>query len=359
MPTLAVAAALKARSPEAELLYVGSLRAEDRRLVEAAGLPFQAIHAGKLRRYLSAKNIADAFNFWRGIKDAARIIRQFHPQVIFAKGGYVSLPVVLAAKRFDIPVIGHESDSFLGLANRWALRSARKLAVAWPVQNYLENEPGLNKYADKFVYTGLPMGDELISWQAKKIFADSLPVILVTGGSQGAHSINEAVWEILPRLLRDFNVAHQTGGKDIGEAKQRRGNLPAELQDRYLPFEFDRDVFLSALHQAELVISRAGSFVFELAVLGKPAILVPLRGSANEHQLKNAQMLADRSAAVMLAPEKFSGEELLSAVYALFADKNKLAEMSQKMKEFGEPSYGAAEKIAKLIIETANEKTDQ
>jgi len=359
LPTLAVAAALKAKLPEVELLYVGSLRAEDRRLVEAAGLPFQAIHAGKLRRYLSLENIADVFNFWRGIKDAASIIRQFRPQVIFAKGGYVSLPVVLAAKRFGIPVIGHESDSFLGLANRWALKSARKLAVAWPVENYLENKPDLSRYADKFVYTGLPMGDELVNWQAKRLFPDPLPVILVTGGSQGAHSINEAVWEILSSLLRNFNVAHQTGGKDIGEAKQRRGNLPAELQDHYLPFAFDRDVFLSALHQAELVISRAGSFVFELAVLGKPAILVPLRGSANEHQLKNAQMLADHSAAMMLAPEKFSGEELLSAVHALFADKNKLAEMSQKMKAFGEPSRGAAEKIAKLVIEAANEKENQ
>jgi len=337
------------------LLYIGSLRAEDKRLVEAAGIEFRGIHAGKLRRYLSFENIADLFRFWRGIWDAGRILKKFKPQVIFAKGGYVSLPVVMAAKHLNIPVVVHESDSYLGLANKLALKSARKLAVSWPIQNYWQNEPRLGKYADKFVYTGLPIAEELVNWQASKLFDNNLPMLLVTGGSQGAHSLNEAVWGILSRLLRDYNVAHQAGKLDIAEAKQRRADLAPELQNNYLPFEFDRNIFLSALHQADLVVSRSGSFVFELAVLGKVAVLVPLPGSANDHQRKNAAVLAKDGGAAVLSPELLSGELLFNTIHDLMMDEPARAAMSRKIKNLGEQSLHAADTIAKLVIDESKE----
>lgn len=354
LPTLAVADSLKNKLPGVELLYIGSRRVEDRRLVEAAGIEFKGIHAGKLRRYLSWENFLDIFRFWLGIWEAGRIIKKFRPQVVFAKGGYVSLPVVLAAKRLEIPVVLHESDSHLGLANKIALKSATKLAVSWPIQNYWQNEPKLGKYADKFVYTGLPMAPEFINWKAGKLFENGLPIILITGGSQGAHAINEMVWEILPQLLRRFNVAHQAGKLDIGEAERRKADLAPEIRDNYLPFEFDRNIFSSALHLADLVISRSGSFVFELAVLEKPAILIPLPSSANDHQMKNAQWMANNGAAVTLS-EELGSAKLLEIVDDLMVDSGKRLAMSDTIKTLGEQSRTAAETIAKLIIDAAKE----
>lgn len=352
MPTLAVAESLKNRLPGAELLYIGSKRAEDRRLVEAAGIEFRGIHAGKLRRYPSWENFLDMFRFWFGIWESGRILKKFHPQVVFAKGGYVSLPVVIAAKRLEIPVVLHESDSHLGLANKIALKSATKLAVAWPIQNYWQNEPKLGKYADKFVYTGLPMTDEFMGWQTNKLFENDLPMILFTGGSQGAHAINEMVWEILSQLLRRYNVAHQAGKLDIEEANRQKMNLAPEIQNNYLPFEFDRNIFLSALNSADLVISRSGSFVFELAVLGKPAILIPLPGSANDHQLKNAQWMANNGAAVILS-EELGATKLLETIDDLMTNDSKRSAMSDTINTLGEQSKTAADTIAKLIIDSS------
>ncbi len=352
MPTLAVADSLKSRFSGVELLYIGSKRAEDRRLVEASGIQFRGIHAGKFRRYLSWENFWDMFRFWFGIWEAGRILKKFRPQVVFAKGGYVSLPVIIAAKHLDIPVVLHESDSHLGLANKMALKSATKLAVAWPIQNYWQNEPRLGKYADKFVYTGLPMTPEFINWKTNRLFENGLPIILFTGGSQGAHAINKMVWEILPQLLRRFNVAHQAGKLDIEEANRQKMNLAPEIQNNYLPFEFDRNIFLSALHLADLVISRSGSFVFELAILGKSAILIPLPNSANNHQVKNAQWMANNGAGVTLSQE-FGATKLLETIDDLMKDESKRLAMSDTMKKLGEQSKTAAETIAKLIIDEA------
>lgn len=358
MPALAVAEALRAKLPGVELLYVGSKRPEDRRLVESAGVKFVGISTGKLRRYFSLENVADLFRFWWGLGEAGRILRRFRPQVIFAKGGYVPLPVVLAAKKLEIPVVVHESDSHLGLANRLALRSAKKLAVAWPIQTYWQNESRLGKFADKFVYVGLPIAKELLEWRGEKLFNNDLPTILITGGSQGAHAINAVVSEILSKLLAHYNVVHQVGSLDIEAAEDQKRNLAPEHQERYLPFSFDRKFFLAGLHQADLVVSRSGSFIFELAALGKAAVLLPLLGSANDHQRKNGARLAQDGVAVMIAPEVLSGEGLMNTIRALMMDNKKRMEMASKMRRLGDVSRTAAETIADLIIATADEKTN-
>lgn len=355
LPTLAVAKALKAKQLGVELLYVGSRRPEDRKIVEANGLTFKAIHTGKFRRYFDLQNIADLFKFWWGLWDATRILKRYLPDVVFAKGGYVSLPVVLAAKGMNIPVMVHESDSHLGLANRIALKSAEKIAVAWPIQTYWQTEPKLGKYADKFVYTGLPIVEELLNWQAKPLFTNTLPIVLVSGGSQGAHSINVAVWEGLTKILQHCNVVHQAGREDLEEASRLQMNLAPELQERYVPFDFDRDVFLSALHSAKLVVSRSGSFVFELAALGKPALLIPLPGSANDHQRKNAEWLAKEGKAVMLAPELLNGEVLANNIERLLENEAELGELSSSIKVLGEKSRQAAGEIAEIIIQMSHE----
>lgn len=336
-----------------ELLYIGSNRPEDRKLVESAGLNFRSIRSGKLRRYPSWENLWDLFRFWWGIWDAGRIIKKFQPDVVFTKGGYVSLPVVVAAKKQNIPVVVHESDSQLGLANRLALKSAEKLAVAWPIQTYWQTAAKLSRYADKFVFTGLPVARELLEWRAGKLFENDLPIVLVTGGSQGAKSLNEAVWATLPALLRQANVVHQAGSLDIEQAEAIKRDLAPELQPRYLPFGFDRNIFLSALHTAEIVISRSGSFVFELAALGKPAILVPLMGSANDHQRKNAEALVKLGAAIMIAPEILNGEVLNNTVKDLLMDEARRQTLSRNLSEWGEASRQAASTIAKLILDVS------
>lgn len=358
MPTLAVAASLRARAPGVELLYVGSLRAEDRRLVEAAGIKFQGIHTGKLRRYFSFENLIDLFRVGLGRLEAEKILRQFQPDAVFAKGGYVSLPVVMAAGKLKIPVVVHESDSHLGLANKLGLKIANKVAVSWPIKYYWQNEPRLSKYADKFVYTGLPIVTELLNYRAEKVFNENLPIILVTGGSQGAHALNEVVWEGLAKWLQKYNVVHQIGALDIEEGERLHMNLAPELQGRYVPFDFDRKIFLSALHLADVVISRSGSFVFELAALGKPAILVPLPGSASDHQRKNAVVLNQMGAAVMISPEIANNNVLLATVDEILADDSKRMGMVAKIKEFGHQSREAANTIAQIILDVANDKTN-
>lgn len=321
--------------------------------MEATGIEFKSIRTGKLRRYPSWENLRDLFQFWWGIWDAGKIIKKFQPKVVFTKGGYVSLPVVIAAKKQGIPVIVHESDSHLGLANKLALKSAEKLAVAWPIQTYWQTEPKLGHMADKFVYTGLPVVKELLNWQPKKLFENNLPIVLITGGSQGAHSLNEAVWQTLTALVGHANLVHQVGSMDLERGKLMKSNLVPELQSRYLPFSFDRDVFLSALHLADLVVSRSGSFVFELAALSKVAVLVPLAGSANDHQRKNAEALVKAGATVMIAPEVLNGETLNNTVRDLLMDDAHRQALSRNLGDWGKASRQAAETIAKLILDSS------
>ena len=356
IPTLAVAEAAKRRWKNLELLYIGSRASGDRDLVAQAGVTFRTIATGKLRRYADWRNLTDAFKVGAGVVQALAILSKFRPDVVFAKGGYVALPVVVAARMLKIPVVAHESDAVMGLTNRLALPKLRRLAVTYPVLDFLKLNPQAERYANRLVYTGLPISPALLSERPKKIFANELPMVLVTGGSQGAHQLNLAVWPVLGDLLAHANVVHQTGRADFAVAMEHKHQLPRELAERYLAIDFGYDTFRSALKSADLVVSRSGSAVVELQTLGKAAVLVPLQNSANQHQLKNAKAMADAGAAVMIDPDKLTPEKLRETVVGLIGDNTRLQSMRALSRKMGEANLDAAEKIVEVIAEVVDEK---
>ena len=341
------------RWPEAELLYVGSRLPADRQLVEAAGLRFQPITAGKLRRYWSWQNFVDGFKFLTGLRQAHQLIRGFGPDVVFAKGGYVSLPVVLAARRLGVPVVVHESDSRLGLANRLAIPSATKIAVAFPVEEYFKHQPGLVKYRSKFIYTGLPLPKTLVAGEARPIFKNRRLTLLVTGGSQGAAAINETIWQILPELVNRYNVIHQAGTMGLTEAERRREGLPAGLEEYYRPFGFDAEFYQQALKAADAVVARAGSMVFELQALRKPAILIPLPHSAGGHQHRNAKFLVERGAVVAIDQRDLKSATLLALIEQVMGDEALRDRLSRNLEELGKINLSASQTLADLVMNTA------
>ncbi|MFH0905173.1 MAG: undecaprenyldiphospho-muramoylpentapeptide beta-N-acetylglucosaminyltransferase [bacterium] len=354
LPTLAVAAALQNKQPGIELLYVGSRRPQDRELVEAAGIPFQAISAGKLRRYFALENIADPFKFMRGVWEAGVILKRFRPQVVFAKGGYVSLPIVVAAGHLNIPVIVHESDSRLGRANRWALRSATKLALAFPIEECIKNSLIPESYRAKLVYTGLPIGRDLWEGSREPLFHNGKPIVMISGGSQGASAINDLVWGVLPQLANRYDLIHQVGEAHLSAATEQQQGLPADLQNSYLPFGFDRQLHRRGLRLADLIVGRAGSSIFEFAVLGKPTILIPLPVKIGDDQIRNSRFIEQLGAAVVLDQNGLTSEKLLAAIDELMTDTDKCKMIASQLAELGAKSREAAEAVAQLILSTVS-----
>lgn len=350
---MAVAGALRDKLKDIKLLYVGSHRPADRELVEAAGIEFRAISTGKLRRYASFQNIVDVFRFIGGVVQAQAILHEFRPDVVFAKGGYVALPVVLAAGWQKIPVVVHESDSRLGLANRIALKPASKIAVSFPIEQYLKVHPRLGEQKNKLIYTGLPVARELLEAKPKELFRQKRKTVLITGGSQGAQAINEAIWKILPELLGKYNVIHQTGELDFERAQKIRSELPGNLSDHYFIMGFETDIFRSALKSADIVVSRSGSFVFELQALGKPAVFIPLPSSASDHQRTNAQFLVEKGAALAIDQRDLTPEKLYGLIEQVLNDEKLQAELTAGMRSLGTMNITAAERIADIIIKEA------
>jgi len=335
------------------LLYVGSHKLQDKELTEAAGFQFRAISTGKLRRYFSLQNLADSFKFFKGISEAQKILREFKPNVVFAKGGYVALPVVMAARRLKIPVVIHESDSRLGLTNRLAIASASKIAVSFPVANYMKAQPKLAKYKNKFVYTGLPIAEGIINAPRKKFFTNNRPIVLVAGGSQGALAISKILWQTLPELLAKYNIIHQAGIQNYDKARDIKKELPGNLGRNYVVMGFDVDEYRKAMKAADLIVARAGSSIFEFQVLGKPVILIPLPGSANNHQHHNAMFLSSRGAAITIDQKDLSPDTLKAAVEQIMEDKALRTKLSNNISELGRMNELADKILADLIIETA------
>ncbi len=213
-PNLALIPSLKAL--DYEIRYIGSYQGIEKRLIENAGIPYDGISSGKLRRYLDVKNFSDPFRVLKGYAQALRLIHRYKPDVVFSKGGFVSVPVVLAAKHYKVPVIIHESDMTPGLANKICIPSATKVCCNFPeTLKYLPS--------DKAVLTGSPIraellsGDRLAGLSYSHLSADR-PVILVIGGSLGSVTVNGVIRRILPRLLKDFQVIHICGKGNLDES---------------------------------------------------------------------------------------------------------------------------------------------
>ncbi len=311
-PNIALMPAL--RDAGYEIVYIGSYDGIEKKLIEDLGVPYYGISTGKLRRYKSLKNLSDPFRVIKGYGQAVKLIKELKPDIVFSKGGFVSVPVVKAAAHKKVPVILHESDMTPGLANKLSMGSAVKVCCNFP--ETVETLP-----AKKAVLTGSPIRAELRSGNRLKGldlcgFTADKPVILVVGGSTGAVRVNEAIRSILPELLRQYQVAHLCGK---GKTDESLNNIKGYVQFEYINKEM-KDMFA----MADIVVSRAGAnAICELLALKKPNLLIPLSANASRgDQILNANSFKKQGYSSVLPEEDITPESLLAAINDLYANKN-------------------------------------
>ena len=296
-----------------DIQYIGSYTGIEKELIEPFGIPYHGISSGKLRRYFSVQNFTDPFRVLKGFREAHKLIRQLKPDVIFSKGGFVSVPVVLAGKRCKVPVIIHESDMTPGLANKIAIPSAAKVCCNFP--ETLKSLP-----EGKAVLTGSPIRQELLS--GNKIaamdmchFTSDKPVILVIGGSLGAVAINNAIRSNIDALLEKYQIIHLCG----------KGKMDESLKDveGYCQFEYIKNELRNLFALADIVISRAGAnAICELLALHKPNLLIPLSANASRgDQILNARSFERQGFSLVLEEEQLTKETLLNAVKTLYENR--------------------------------------
>ncbi len=319
----------RARAAGARVSFIGSRSGLEARLLAGEDVSYYGIPAGKLRRYLSAENVTDVFRVVAGVWQAYRLLGRLRPDVVFSKGGFVSLPVVLAAWLRRVPVVAHESDFSPGLANRLALPFVRTLCVTFA-------QTPAPRLRGRRVVTGTPLRPALIAGDAARGRAllgapAGRPVLLVTGGSLGADVLNRAVDEALRRLLERFVVVHVRG-----PGKRAERQAPG-----YHPFEYVTDDWGDLLAAADLVVSRAGAnTLFELLALGKPNLLVPLSARVSRgDQLENAEYARAEGYSRVLPEERLDAETLVAAVLELQAD---LPEIHGRLADFRAEFQGDA-----------------
>lgn len=297
-----------------DIKYVGSYDGIEKKLIEEIGIDYEGISSGKLRRYLSTKNFTDPFRVIKGFKEAKKIIKDFQPDIVFSKGGFVSVPVVLAAKKYKIPVIIHESDMTPGLANKLSFSAASTICHNFPeTANYLPK--------GKSLLTGSPIRKELKSgdrYNGLKIcgFTDEKPVIMVMGGSLGAVAVNNIVRAALDKLLDNFQIVHLCG----------KGKLDISLQNRkgYKQFEYIKAELKDLFAMSDIIISRAGAnAICEIAALKKPNILIPLSAKASRgDQILNAQSFKKQGFSELIEEENLTVNSLIETVNTVYNNKN-------------------------------------
>ena len=311
-PNIALLPGLKALGYD--IHYIGSYNGIEKELIEQFGIPYHGISSGKLRRYFSLQNFTDPFRVLKGFGEAKKIIKTLKPDVIFSKGGFVSVPVVVAGKQCHVPTIIHESDMTPGLANKLAIPSASKVCCNFP--ETLDHLP-----KEKAVLTGSPIRQELLSGsrQAALEFCGltpDKPVILIVGGSLGSVIVNNAIREVLPELLKDFQVIHLCG----------KGKVDESLKDLkgYVQFEYIKNELKDLFALSDIVISRAGAnAICEIMALHKPNLLIPLSVKASRgDQILNARSFERQGFSVVLEEEEMNHDSLLFAIQKLYREKD-------------------------------------
>lgn len=298
-----------------EIQYIGSYDGIEKKLIEEFDIPYHGIASGKLRRYFDLKNFTDPFRVAKGFFQAKKILKQIQPDIIFSKGGFVSVPVVQAARQLHIPVIIHESDMTPGLANKLAIPAAVKVCCNFP-----ETIPCLP--AGKAIVTGSPIRAELRSGNklaALKFcgFTAEKPVLLIIGGSLGSVAVNTAIRNILPDLLKSFQIIHLCG----------KGNLDPSLNGTpgYVQYEYIKQELADLFALADIVVSRAGAnAICELLELRKPNLLIPLSAAASRgDQILNAKSFQKQGFSEVLQEEELTPELLLTSIQSLYQNRQR------------------------------------
>lgn len=358
-PIIAIVREIKKiyQKKDLKIFYLGPEDEFGSILLSQEGIKTKRILAGKIRRYLTFKsfflNIFDIFfRIPIGFIQSFFWIFFLAPDLIFSKGGYGSIPVVFSSSILQVPIFLQESDIAPGLANRVADRFALEVFVSFPV----EKTEYFPKY--KMISVGNPIRKEILKGskeKAKELFklTGEKPVVLILGGSQGAQSINDMLLLILPEVLREFELLHQCGKRNFKNVQaEARVMTSKEFEKYYHVFPFFKEVELKHAYQAaDIIISRAGSgSIFEIAAMGKPSILIPLPGSAQNHQVKNAYAYSKSGAALIFEePVGLSPHFFLERLRYLISRPRLMGKMSNKAKEFSKPQ--AASIIANYIIE--------
>ena len=358
-PVMAVAESLRELAKQHKIvdmrLFFMAPEPYDEAKLYDLGITFVPNTAGKVRRYASILNIFDSFKTGWGIITSMWRIFSIFPDVIFGKGGYASFPALVAGRILGIPVVIHESDMAPGRANKWAGKFAARVAVSYAEAGKLFPHP------DRVAVTGQPVRKEIempLIEGAHEFFQfeNRLPTLFVIGGSQGASLINDAIIEVLPELLKHYQVIHQTGQeKFVQVTKTAEATLYAsEFKHRYKPFGYMDPLNLRmAAGAATLIITRAGSTIFEIAAWGKPSIVIPITDSNGDHQRKNAYAYARSGACTVIEEKNLSYNILLSEINRIASSPELITSMSTAAHNFYQA--GAADKIASEILEIALE----
>lgn len=355
-PIIAIAEAMNDLVRERKILeptlYYAAPDPYDRELLLANNVQFVPTAAGKVRRYFSPLNVIDWFKTGWGILRSVLRIFFIYPDVVFGKGGYASFPMLLAARIFRIPVVIHESDSVPGTVNKWAGKFAEKIAVSYPeAAQYFPKE--------KVALTGNPIRKSILlperqGAQEYLNLKEDLPILLILGGSQGAQAINEIVLAALLQLTEKYQIIHQTGPNNFKEVEGRAkvALLNSPHPERYKPIAYLNELATRmSAGAATLIITRAGSTLFEIAAWGVPSILIPLEGAAGDHQTKNAFAYARAGGGVVIEQNNLTPGLLLSEVGRITGSPELLRSMGEKARGFAR--VDAAKTIAAVLLDIA------
>lgn len=311
-PNIAMIPAL--REAGYKISYIGSYDGIEKKLIEELDIPYYGISSGKLRRYFDVKNFTDPFRVLKGFHEAKKLLKQLKPDIIFSKGGFVTVPVVIAAKKCKIPAIIHESDMTPGLANKLCIPSAVKVCCNFP-------ETVKSLPAEKAVLTGTPIRKELLSGDKEAgrrfcSFSSDKPVLMVIGGSLGAASVNEHIRSILPELLKEFQVVHLCG----------KGKTDETLTgtEGYVQYEYIKNELADLFALSDIVISRAGAnAICEISALHKPNLLIPLSANASRgDQILNARSFERQGFSMVLEEEEITDKKLLDSIRNLYSNRH-------------------------------------
>lgn len=325
-----------------EISYIGSYEGIEKKLITDFNIPYYGIATGKFRRYLDMKNLTDPFRVIKGFAEARKYLKKIRPDIVFSKGGFVSVPVVRAAATLHIPCIIHESDMTPGLANKMCIPVAKKVCCNFPETVAMLPEK-------KAVLTGSPIREELTKGDKLAAldmcgFTANKPVILVIGGSLGAASVNKTVREALPKLLQDFQVAHICG-------KDKIDNMLLHMEG-YVQYEYVKSELKDLFAMADLVISRAGAnSICEILALKKPNLLIPLSASSSRgDQILNARSFESQGFSMVIDDDDLSPELLTEKVTELYFTRQTFIEAMGKSNQLGSITT-----ITNLIEKTVKE----
>lgn len=301
-----------------KISYIGSYDGIEKKLIEELDIPYYGISSGKLRRYFDVKNFTDPFRVLKGFHEAKKLMKQLKPDIVFSKGGFVTVPVVIAAKKCKVPAIIHESDMTPGLANKLCIPSAVKVCCNFP-------ETVKNLPQEKAVLTGTPIRKELLSGDKEAGrrfcgFTSDKPVLMVIGGSLGAASVNNHIRSILPELLKEFQVVHLCGKDKTDESLTGT--------ESYVQYEYIKNELADLFALSDIVISRAGAnAICEISALHKPNLLIPLSANASRgDQILNARSFERQGFSMVLEEEEITDQKLLDSIRSLYSNRHSYEE---------------------------------